>query len=110
LRVAFSHGGGILASILPRLASGWRNVPALKQAFADPHATARRFYYDNLVFDHATVRHLMTQFGASQIFVGSDYPFAAGQPDPARFTKELQLDAADWEAMSVGNAKRFLGM
>jgi aminocarboxymuconate-semialdehyde decarboxylase len=110
LRIAFSHGGGILAAILPRLANGWRTVPALSQAFEDPQATARRFYYDNLVFDHATVRHLMTLFGVSQIFVGSDYPFAAGQPDPARFTAELGLEAADWAAMSAGNAKRFLGL
>ena len=51
---------------------------ASAHAFDDPQATARRFYYDNLVFDHATVRHLMTLFGVSQIFVGSDYPFAAG--------------------------------
>jgi aminocarboxymuconate-semialdehyde decarboxylase len=110
LRIAFSHGGGILASILPRLANGWRITPSLGQAFADPYATARRFYYDNLVFDQATVRHLMGLFGASQIFVGSDYPFAAGEPHPTRFTRELGLDAADWDAMRSGNAERFLGL
>jgi aminocarboxymuconate-semialdehyde decarboxylase len=110
LRVGFSHGGGILAAILPRLANGWRTAPPLKVAFQDPHATARRFYYDNLVFEAPFVRYLMSVFGASQIFVGSDYPFGAGQPHPTRFTREIGLDPGDWEAMSGGNARRFLSL
>jgi aminocarboxymuconate-semialdehyde decarboxylase len=110
MRVGFSHGGGILAAILPRLANGWRTAPPLKVAFQDPHATARRFYYDNLVFEAPFVRYLMSVFGASQIFVGSDYPFGAGQPHPTRFTREIALDPADWEAMSGGNARRFLNL
>ena len=110
LRVAFSHGGGVLAAVLPRLANGWRTAPPLQKAFEDPHATARRFYYDNLVFEAPFVRYLMSVFGASQIFVGSDYPFGAGQPFPTRFTREIGLDAGDWEAMSSGNARRFLNL
>jgi aminocarboxymuconate-semialdehyde decarboxylase len=110
LRVAFSHGGGVLAAILPRLANGWRTMPALGKAFADPNETARRFYYDNLVFDHGLVRYLMSVFGASQIFVGSDYPFGAGQPHPTRFTRDIGLEPQDWEAMSGGNARRFLNI
>jgi predicted TIM-barrel fold metal-dependent hydrolase len=52
----------------------------------------------------------MSVFGASQIFVGSDYPFGAGQPHPTRFTREIGLDPGDWEAMSGGNARRFLSL
>ena len=52
LRLAFSHGGGAFASILPRLAHGW----SIKAEFAErigasPREHARRLYYDTLVYD-----------------------------------------------------------
>jgi aminocarboxymuconate-semialdehyde decarboxylase len=35
LRIAFSHGGGTLASLLPRLQQGWDVFPALKDSIAE---------------------------------------------------------------------------
>ncbi len=108
LRVAFSHGGGTLVSFLPRFESGWSKRPALTQAFASPLQTARRFYYDNVVFDRRLLAHMIETFGESQVFVGSDYPFAGGQDGSADMFSGLTLTDAALAALRGGNAFRFL--
>jgi aminocarboxymuconate-semialdehyde decarboxylase len=111
LRIAFSHGGGAMAMLLPRLVHAWQLLPKAKAELKEsPGATARRFFYDQLVFDPAAVRFLIERFGASQIFVGSDYPFNMGDPDPVGSLERVQLDHATHAALSAGNARRFLGL
>ena len=56
LRLAFSHGGGAFASILPRLAKGWTIKPEFAALIgASPYEHARRLYYDTLVYDAPTL-------------------------------------------------------
>src|SRR5919201_190129 len=109
LRIAFSHGGGVMSILLARLVHAWNVLPKAKEALPEsPAATARRFYYDELVFDPAAVRHLVATFRASQIMVGSDYPFALGDPQPLKTLEAAILAAATHAAICSGNAKRFL--
>src|ERR671937_163839 len=109
LRIAFSHGGGVMSILLARLVHAWNVLPKAKEALPEsPSVTARRFYYDELVFDPAAVRHVVATFGASQIMVGSDYPFALGDPQPLKTLEAAILDAATHAAICSGNAKRFL--
>jgi aminocarboxymuconate-semialdehyde decarboxylase len=108
LRIAFSPGGGTLASFLPRLQTGWSKAPALQAGFAAPVETARRFYYDNVVFDRTLLRHIIEYFGDTQIFVGSDYPFAGGQQDSAKMFDGLGFTQDQMDALRGGNATRFL--
>jgi aminocarboxymuconate-semialdehyde decarboxylase len=76
LRIAFSHGGGTLAALLPRLQQGWTVFPALADAIeVAPAEQARRMYYDTLVFDGAMLHMLVATFGADRLTLGSDYPF-----------------------------------
>ena len=111
LRIAFSHGGGAMAMLLPRLVHAWNMIPKAKEALTEsPTATARRFYYDQLVFDPAAVNFLIERFGASQIVVGSDYPFNMGDADPLGSVEKVRLDAATHAAITAGNARRFLGL
>jgi aminocarboxymuconate-semialdehyde decarboxylase len=110
LRVAFSHGGGTLATILPRLAMGWNGSAELQKTFAEPTGIARRFYYDNLVYDIELMRHLLKVFGRSQIFVGTDYPFDARQAFPVEFIDRLSLEKADADRILGGNAAAFLNL
>src|SRR5512145_687170 len=106
LRIAFSHGGGAMAMLLPRLAHGWRVVPKAQEALREsPAVTARRFYYDHLVFDAAALRLVIERFGASQIVVGSDYPFNMGETDPVGSLERLGLDHDTHFAVSAGNAR-----
>ena len=110
LRVAFSHGGGTLVTILPRLAMGWNGSAELQKTFAEPTGIARRFYYDNLVYDIELMRHLLKVFGRSQIFVGTDYPFNARQAFPVKFLDRLSLEKADADRILGGNAAAFLNL
>jgi aminocarboxymuconate-semialdehyde decarboxylase len=111
LRIAFSHGGGAMAILLPRLVHAWQMLPKAKEALKEsPATTARRFYYDHLVFDAAAVRLLIERFGASQILVGSDYPYNRGDPNPVGSLERVELDDDSHFAISAQNARRFLGL
>lgn len=110
LRIAFSHGGGTLASLLPRLQQGWEVFPALKESVhASPAEQARRLYYDTLVFDTPMLRHLVDRFGAGQLMVGTDHPFNFHDRTPVQRIEVAGFDDATVAALVHGNARRFLG-
>src|SRR5688572_13898214 len=107
LRMAFSHGGGAMAMLLPRLVHAWKAIPKARESLTEsPAETARRFFYDHLVFDPAAVKFLVGSFGASQVLLGSDYPFNMGDPDPLGTLEKAGLD----RALTAANARRFLGL
>ncbi len=109
LRLAFSHGGGTLAMLLPRLQQGWQVFPALGEAMQTaPVEQARKLYYDTLVFDAPTLRHLVTTFGASQLMVGTDYPFNFHDRTPVQRIAEADFDEATAMNLIKRNAERFL--
>ena len=111
LRIAFSHGGGALAMLLPRLVHAWNVLPKAKASLAEsPAAYARRFFYDALVFDAKATRFLIESFGSSQLCIGSDYPFNMGDIDPVATLATAGLDAATVAAIQSANAKRFLAL
>jgi aminocarboxymuconate-semialdehyde decarboxylase len=110
LRLAFSHGGGAFASILPRLAHGWNNKPDFAERIgASPHQHARRLYYDTLVYDAATLRHLIDTFGMRQLCIGTDFPFDIHERQPVQAVAALALSDADVRLLHHDNAVRFLG-
>jgi aminocarboxymuconate-semialdehyde decarboxylase len=111
LRIAFSHGGGTMSILMPRLAHAWNMFPKAKESLPESPATiAKRFYYDELVFEPRAVRFLVETFGGSQILVGSDYPFALGDWTPMKTLENAALDTATVQAITSTNAKRFLGL
>jgi aminocarboxymuconate-semialdehyde decarboxylase len=111
LRIAFSHGGGVLSVLLARLNRAWQLQQKLKEALPhEPLTYAKRFYYDAIVFEPATLRFMTQIYGTSQIVLGSDYPFALGEPDPVAFLERCGLDTEAQVAILRTNAARFLGM
>ncbi|MBO9513214.1 MAG: amidohydrolase [Variovorax sp.] len=111
LRIAFSHGGGTLASLLPRLQQGWDVFPALKESISlSPAEQARRLFYDTLVFDAPLLRHLVDRFGASQLMAGTDYPFNFHDRTPVARIEAAGFDADTAAALVHRNAERFLGL
>ena len=110
LRIAFSHGGGTLAMLLPRLEQACKVFPALKESIVlSPTAQARKLFYDTLVFDSPTLRHLAMQFGASQLMVGTDYPFNFHDSTPVGSIEQAGFDADTVQMLVQSNAERFLG-
>jgi aminocarboxymuconate-semialdehyde decarboxylase len=111
LRIAFSHGGGTLASLLPRLQQGWHVFPALRDAVHDaPVEQARKLFYDTLVFDTPMLRQLVQAFGASQLMVGTDYPFNFHERTPVQRIEAAGFDDATAAALVHRNAERFLSL
>jgi aminocarboxymuconate-semialdehyde decarboxylase len=110
LRLAFSHGGGTLAMLLPRLEQARKVFPALQEAIQDsPSAQARRLFYDTLVFDPATLRHLVASFGEEQLMIGTDYPFAFHEREPLQALADAGFTPGLQQRLASHNAARFLG-
>ncbi|MGB6395137.1 MAG: amidohydrolase family protein [Bradyrhizobium sp.] len=79
LRVIAAHGGGYLPSYADRsdhacLVGPKGCNPDIKLAKA-PTEYLKQIYFDSLVFTPEAIRHLVAQVGASQIVLGSDYPY-----------------------------------
>jgi aminocarboxymuconate-semialdehyde decarboxylase len=111
LRIAFSHGGGTLASLLPRLQQGWGVFPALRDAVQEaPAEQARKLFYDTLVFDAPTLRHLVASFGDTQLMVGTDYPFNFHDHTPVQRIEAAGFGDDTTARLVQHNAGRFLGM
>ena len=111
LRMAFSHGGGTLGLLLPRLQQGFQVFPALQESVLEsPILQARRLYYDALVFDDVTLLHLITRFGETRIMLGTDYPFAFHDHTPVARAASAISDETTRNLVVRDNAKRFLGL
>jgi len=109
LRIAFSHGGGVMAMLLPRLVHAWNMFPKAKESLTEsPDVTAKRFFYDELVFSPSAVNFLIDTFGNTQIVVGTDYPFALGDVTPLKSLSHLEKSTL--AAVTSANARRFLGL
>jgi aminocarboxymuconate-semialdehyde decarboxylase len=111
LRIAFSHGGGTMSILMPRLVHAWNRFPKAKESLPEsPEVVAKRFFYDELVFDPKAIRFLVEQFGETQILVGTDYPFALGDWKPLSTLAATGLPAETMTAITSMNARRFLGL
>ena len=85
LKVIAAHGGGFLPSYADRsdhacLASPTSCNPNIQLKKA-PTEYLKQIYFDSLVFTPEAIRHLVAQVGASQVLLGSDYPYPF-QPTP----------------------------
>ena len=110
LRMAYSHGGGVLSFLVARLDRAWTILPKLREQLPEkPSVYARRFWYDSIVFDPNALKNIIQTFGVTQVVAGSDFPFAMGDPDPVAFIRGAGLDAATERALLYENARRFLG-
>jgi aminocarboxymuconate-semialdehyde decarboxylase len=111
LRLAFSHGGGTLASLLPRLDEGWKVFPTLRETILEqPSVQARRLYYDTLVYDEPTLRHLVSMFGEERVLIGTDYPFNFHEKAPLARIEAAFDDDATRDRLAFSNAEAFLAL
>ncbi len=79
LKVIAAHGGGYLASYADRsdhacLVGPKGCNPEIKLK-KKPTDYLKQIYFDSLIFEPEAIRHLAAQVGASQIVLGSDYPY-----------------------------------
>jgi aminocarboxymuconate-semialdehyde decarboxylase len=109
LRLAFSHGGGTLGLLLPRLQHAWQTFGELREQMVEsPIEQARRLFYDTLVYDADTLSFLLQRLGSDSLMIGSDYPFSIMERDPAGRLSELSSDPGTLRKLQFENAARFL--
>jgi len=110
LRIALSHGGGAIQALLPRMQFAWECQEALREAISvAPVDAARMLYYDDLLYSTTAIRALIEMVGADRVMIGTDYPFAIMDTEPAARVAALGFSAAAQEGLRWKNAAAWLG-
>jgi aminocarboxymuconate-semialdehyde decarboxylase len=119
LRIAFSHGGGTFPFMLPRYVHNWSGVwneetpiggLGAAELERSPADYARRFYYDTLLFDERAIRYLLEIIGASQLLVGTDYPYMGMEQPVGKTLAGMGLPAEVLNDITWENCFRFLNV
>ena len=77
LKICAAHAGGFLPSYAARSDQGCVTFPGrcTKTLQKKPTEYLRQLYYDSIIFTPEGLRHLIAEVGASQIVLGTDFPF-----------------------------------
>ena len=74
-----------------------------------PVSYLQRLWFDTVIHDPATLRHLVERVGASQIVIGTDYPFDMGTYRPHEMLAAMPELSSEERAAILGlNAARLL--
>jgi aminocarboxymuconate-semialdehyde decarboxylase len=110
LKILAAHGGGYLPSYIGRSDHAYAARPDAHSMKRAPSEYLRQIYFDSLVYTPSGLGHLVSQVGASQVVIGTDYPFDMGSYDAHGLVAEVPgLSEADRAAILGGNAVRLLG-
>jgi aminocarboxymuconate-semialdehyde decarboxylase len=111
LRICFAHGGGSFAFWLGRFENAWhKRSDLIATSQEPPSAYLSRFSVDSVVFEPAALRTLVDTLGASQVMVGSDYPYPLGERPVADVVRRSDfLDDHQRKLILTDNARAFLG-
>ena len=112
LRVCLAHGGGSFPFTIGRIEHGFRMRPDLVATdnSRNPREYLSRFYFDSCVHDDAALRYLIDVVGASQIMLGTDYPFPLGEQEPGASIASLGLPAGQQARLYHGTALEWLDL
>ena len=111
LKICAAHGGGYLPSYAARMDHGCAvfpnqcKGPTLKM---QPSAYLKQLYFDSIVFTPEGLRHLVTECGASQIVIGTDYAVPWVKDPVDLFLETPSLSEADRIAILGGTAAKLL--
>jgi aminocarboxymuconate-semialdehyde decarboxylase len=113
LKLCAAHGGGYLPSYGARSDHGCLTFPdrcsgpALKKR---PTEYLRDLYFDSIVFTSEALRHLVAECGASQIVMGTDYPYPWTSTAVEHILETSSLSDAERAAILGDNACKLLGI
>ena len=116
LKVCGAHGGGYLPSyagrsdhgclVRPDVCPGGTYGPLQKK----PTEYLKQMYYDTMVFTPEGVRHLAAEVGASQLMIGTDYPYPWTKTAVDEVMATPGLSDAEKVAILGGTAATLLGI
>jgi aminocarboxymuconate-semialdehyde decarboxylase len=111
LKIYAAHGGGFLPSYSGRFDRGCPTYPdrcSPAPLNKRPSEYLRGLYFDALVFTSEGLRHLVAECGASQIMMGTDYPYPWTANPVDHILQTPGLSHADRAAILGGNAAKLL--
>jgi aminocarboxymuconate-semialdehyde decarboxylase len=108
LKLCAAHGGGYLPSYIGRSDHGYAVRPESRTTPQPPSSYLKRIWFDSLVYTPEALEHLVRTVGATQVVIGTDYPFDMGMTDPLQQIAQAQLSEADRERIRGANALAML--
>jgi aminocarboxymuconate-semialdehyde decarboxylase len=110
LKLVAAHGGGYLPAYASRSDHGFEVRPEARAIRHKPSDYLRRICFDSLVYEPDALRRLIDVVGASQVVIGTDYPFDMGHYDVHELVNAVPgLREEERRAILGGNARRLLG-
>ncbi|MCC4909390.1 amidohydrolase [Microbacterium sp. cx-59] len=108
LRIVAAHGGGYLPTVIGRSDHAWRVRPDARGCQHPPSSYLERIWFDTVVHDPLALRRLIESVGASQVVLGSDFPFDMGSEDPVGEVRRAALPDDVSARVLGGNADALL--
>src|ERR1700682_2486713 len=109
LKICSAHAGGYLPSYAGRSDYGCVRYPdACKGAKKHASEYLHQLYFDTIIFTPEGVRHLVAECGASQLMIGTDYPFPWSTTMVDQVLKTPGLSDSDKRAILGENAAKLL--
>ena len=111
LKVYLAHGGGSCPFLRGRWEHGWHVRPEAKLHIQRPPSEYfARLRFDSLTHGGPALNYLVETVGPERVMLGTDYPYAMGDPDPVKTIaalphlsdRERQLILGDNAALLFG--------
>ena len=112
LKICAAHAGGYLPSYAARSDQGCLTFPqrCSKTLKKRPTEYLRQLYYDSIIFTPEGLRHLIAEVGASQIVMGTDFPFPWTKTAVDHILSTPGLSDAERTAMLGQTAEKLLAI
>ena len=111
VKILAAHGGGYAASYIGRSDHAWHARPDARGCRRAPSSYLRQIYFDSIVYRPEQLRHLIAEVGASQVMVGTDYPYDMAHYDMHGLLAAVPgLSEEQRAAILGGNAARLLDL
>jgi aminocarboxymuconate-semialdehyde decarboxylase len=116
VRICAAHGGGFLPSYAGRADNACAVFPDRCNAPKDgplkkkPAEYLKQMFYDNILFTTEGMRHLVAEVGASQVIIGTDYPYPWTKTAVDLVLNTPGLSDSQRVAMLGGTAMKLLGI